>query len=63
MVSFDADWSEIYIGASRRDTFTAVCPNNVPEASNVSTTNITNTTRDFIKVIVILACKIIFLFL
>jgi len=36
VVSFDADWTEIYVGSSRRDKFTAVCPNNVPEAANVS---------------------------
>ena len=43
MVSFDADWSEIYIGSSRRDTFTALCPNNVPEAAKVATTSTTAT--------------------
>ena len=36
MVSFDADWKEIYVGVVRKDTFTAECPNNVPEAAKVT---------------------------
>ena len=33
VVSFDSEWKEIYLGTSRHDTFTAVCPNNVPKAA------------------------------
>ena len=34
-MSFDADWKEVYIGASKKDSFTAVCPNNIPESVEV----------------------------
>ena len=36
VVSFDADWKEIYVGVARKDIFTAECPNNVPEAAKVT---------------------------
>ena len=35
VVSFDADWKEIYIGTVRRNHFTAFCPNDVPNAVNI----------------------------
>ena len=35
VVSFDSEWKEIYLGTFRRDNFSAMCPNNVPSASNV----------------------------
>ena len=35
VVSFDANWNEIYVGTVRRDVFSAVCPNPVPKASKV----------------------------
>ena len=35
VVSFDADWKEIYVGVARKDIFTAECPNNVPDAAKV----------------------------
>jgi len=35
VVSFDADWKEVYIGCVRKDSFTAICPNNVPNTANV----------------------------
>ncbi|XP_023335080.1 WD repeat-containing protein 54 [Eurytemora carolleeae] len=36
VVSFDSDWKEVYIGASKKDSFTAVCPNNIPQCAEVS---------------------------
>ena len=36
VVSFDADWKEIYVGVARKDIFTAECPNNVPDAAKVA---------------------------
>lgn len=36
VVSFDADWNEIYVGACRKDQFAAICPNNIPDAAHVS---------------------------
>ena len=33
VVSFDSEWKEIYLGTSRRDTFSAICPNKVPKAT------------------------------
>lgn len=35
VVSFDADWNEIYLGTARGDHFSAVCPNSVPNAKPV----------------------------
>lgn len=35
VVSFDADWKEIYMGTVRRNHFTAFCPNDVPTAVNI----------------------------
>ena len=36
VVSFDAEWNEIYVGTARRDVFSASCPNPVPKASRVA---------------------------
>ena len=36
VVSFDAEWKEIYVGVARKDIFTAECPNNVPDAERVT---------------------------
>jgi hypothetical protein len=33
VVSFDADWNEIYLGTTRCDVFSAICPNSVPHAA------------------------------
>ncbi len=35
VVSFDSEWNEIYLGTSRRNHFTAFCPNNVANAINI----------------------------
>ena len=35
VVSFDANWQEIYVGALRGDNFSAVCPNQIPNAADI----------------------------
>ena len=35
VVSFDADWKEIYLGTVRRNHFTAFCPNDVESAVEI----------------------------
>ena len=32
VVSFDSEWKEVYLGTIRRESFTAICPNDVPKA-------------------------------
>ena len=29
VVSFDADWREVYVGTSKGDSFSALCPNDI----------------------------------
>merc|ERR1719150_1619783 len=36
VVSFDAEWREVYIGYVRKDLFTGECPNNVTDAAKIS---------------------------
>ena len=35
VVSFDSEWNEIYLGTTRRNRFTAFCPNEVTNAVNI----------------------------